>query len=109
MKASGFIVLLLAALLVAMPAAAITHEVVNGADASILGTKINAQEEVGGTLTAESMAARAVEPIPALALLTTIWMADRAEGSEQYVAYYIDGRYKPTPGAGGDGPSARHY
>jgi hypothetical protein len=111
-KAGGLIMLLLAALLVAMPAAAVTPGVANGADASMLGTKINIQEEVGGTFTAEMMAALAVVPNEAQAISYTNMMT----GSEAItrVAYY--GRdvgrlsnYESTPGAGGDGLLARFY
>ena len=106
-RASGLIVLLLAALLVAMPAAAVTKGVANGVDASTLGTKINIQEEVGGVLAAESMAALAVDPNPAEAVTSTNMMTGY-EAITTVANYYGHdaarfGSYNSTPGAGGDG------
>ncbi len=108
MKISGLIVLLLAALLVAMPAAADAPRAPDEIVLSMLGTKTNVQEEVGGT-SAESMAASAVEPaellaiVPILAVLAGIGICAvhviraRAKG---------DGRYQ-VPEAGGQGPRFR--
>jgi len=104
-KASGLIMLLLAALLVAMPVAADTLGVFNGADASILGTKINIQEEVGGMVAAENMTALAVLPEARAGVILLIALA----GFGAYAAanYYMSRGYKPMPGAGGDGLNAR--
>jgi peptidoglycan/LPS O-acetylase OafA/YrhL len=104
-KAAGLIVLLLAALLVAMPAAASTLGVFNGADALMLGTKIIVQEEVGGILAAENMAARAVDLSTAQAALPILTAsASSAMDAAHYMRFCANpGSYKPTPGAGGDG------
>jgi len=109
MKVS-LILLLLAALLVAMPVAAGTLGVFNGADASMLGTKITIQEEVGGILAAENVAAPAAVPNEELAVSTN--MTASANSVTDAVHYYgaispIHDSYKPTPGAGGDGLLAR--
>jgi hypothetical protein len=101
MKKSGLIVLLLAALLVAMPVAADAPRAFNEMDVSMLGTKINVQEEVGGTA-AENAAALAAEPAEALAdalilfVLTGIVCAIHVIR----VRARIDGRYQ-VPEAGG--------
>lgn len=109
MKGSGLIMLLLAALLVAMPAAAFTFTVDNGADALMLGTKINVQEEVGGIFTSENMIALAVVPNEELAVPT---INEASEVSGNVAVYYMpmlafDGYHNSTPGAGGDGLLAR--
>ncbi|MBE3064738.1 MAG: hypothetical protein IMZ69_06935 [Spirochaetes bacterium] len=103
----GFLVLLLAALLVAMPVAAFAVTADNGAGAlTMSGTKTSAQEEVGGLFTAENMAALAVVPNPALAVPIIITMA--LAGLVLLAAHYMRfranlGSYKSTPGAGGEG------
>jgi hypothetical protein len=110
-KASGLIMLLLAALLVAMPAAAVTPGVANGADASMLGAKITLQEEVGGVLAAESMAALAVDPNEAQVVSALPMMISESDVRGLcYVAdHNMSDSYKSTPGAGGDGLLARRY
>jgi hypothetical protein len=103
---SGFLLLVLAALLVAMlvPASAVMAD--NGALALTLsGTKTTIQEEVGGMLAAENMTALAVVPNAELAVSTINIMTDESQGSRmRYIAdCNISESYKPTPGAGGDG------
>jgi hypothetical protein len=106
---SGFILLAVAALLVAMlvPAFAVTAD--NGVFAPALsGTKINVQEEVGGILSAENMIALAVVPNDTV-VASPIAMNDS-------VAAYYDSKVA-TPGylynitgsalGGGDGLLAR--
>jgi len=110
----GFRLLAVAALLVAMlvPAFAVTAD--NGVFAPTLsGTKINAQEEVGGIFTAENMIALAVIPNPALAV-STINMITDSEAILTAAHYYGHnaghlGSYKSTPSAGGDGLFDRRY
>jgi hypothetical protein len=108
MKVS-LIVLLLAALLVAMPVAAGIIVVSNGADALMLGTKISVQEEVGGALDAENVAAPAVAPNE-LQTSAIIMASATVKDAVHYFAgifpQVLDS-YKPTPGAGGDGLLAR--
>lgn len=107
-KASGMIVLVLAALLVAMLVPAFAVAADNGAFAPTFGTKINVQEEVGWTFTAENMTAPAVAPIPALAALA-LMLLGLAMGAYYYrpiVAIY--GSRGSTPGAGGDEALPRH-
>ena len=111
MKGSGVIVLVLAALLVAMSVSAFAFAADNGvanlSAVSMLGTKINVQEEVAGVRAGESMTAFAVPPW-ALALLTimivlaagTIAVCFMRGSASQY-------SYKSTPGAGGDGSLTR--
>jgi hypothetical protein len=101
----GLIVLLLAALLVAMPAAAFAERADNGATALMLGTKINVQEEVGGIRAAESMTAIAVPPW-ALAVSTDM---NGISTLQTCAIYFSHDGYESTPGAGGDGLRARFY
>jgi len=106
-RASGLIVLLLAALLVAMPVSAFAVTADNGALAlTDSGTKIIIQEEVGGIFTAENVIALAVVPNEAQAVFSTTMLTLESRVSGIYEAV-VDRYYKPTPGAGGDGLLAR--
>jgi hypothetical protein len=100
MKGSGFIALILAALLVAMLVPAFAFGANNGTDAvSMMGTKINAQEEVAGIRAGENMTALAVPPWSlALIIITMVFLVAST------VAVYF---YKSTHSAGGDGLIAR--
>jgi hypothetical protein len=107
-KAIGLIMLLLAALLVAMPVAADTLKMFDETNVSMFGTKTIIQEEVGG-IVAENTAALAVIPDEAQTVIPTFVVL---AGIGICVAHYMRstanfGNYKPTPGAGGDGFHAR--
>ena len=78
MKGSGLIVLVLAALLVAMSVSAFAVGAGNGATGvsavSMMGTKINVQEEVGGIRSAENMTALAVPPWSAIVVISITYL-----------------------------------
>jgi hypothetical protein len=103
------IALILAALLVAMLVPAFAFGANNGTDfsASMIGTKITIQEEVGGTFTAESMTALAVPPNEAVVASTTMMISESVTSLR--IANLNAIYNSPLAGKECDGLFARHY